>query len=600
VPKIKASTVAEHRARQQAAILTATRELLAEGGAEVPSLAEVAQRAGLARPSIYQYYSSREELLDAVIADMFPRWSAYVTGRMGRAGGPGARALTYVDANLRLVARGDQAIVSGLAQAGRAEAMAEPRRVLHEQLRVPLVAALAEHGATDPEGMAELVQAVVYAASRMIESGTSERKARALARTLLTPYLSDADDVPGCRRTEQPAVCGEPGRGRSGRWVWDRAVVDLPRPDIDPGGLIEYSVVFTDRSLNHMSQRFVRVMQDAVDVLRTTYAAETVAVVPGGGTYAMEAVARQLATGRRCLVLRDGYFSYRWTQIFEAGSIPSESTVCAARPIAEGRQAAWAPPPVDEVVATIGQQRPELVLAAHVETAAGIVLPDDYVRAVAAATHEVGGLMVLDCIASGASWVDMTSLGVDVLLSAPQKGWSGSPCAGFVMLGEAGRTAVESTTSTSFAVDLRRWLAITEAYQRGETPYHATLPTDSLAHDAELMVATRDRGLDRLRAAQIDLGEQVRALLAGRGFPSVAAEGFAAASVVVAHTDDPDIRSGAKFKDAGLQIAAGVPLMCGEREDFSTFRIGLFGLDKLDDVAGTVARLEASLDRLRG
>jgi aspartate aminotransferase-like enzyme len=380
--------------------------------------------------------------------------------------------------------------------------------------------------------------------------------------------------------------------------MWESAAVSLPRPDVDPGGLLEYSVVFTDRSLNHMSKRFVAVMQDIVDVLRTTYRAQTVAVVPGGGTYAMEAVARQLATGRRCLVVRNGLFSYRWSQIFDAGSIPAQTTLCCARPVSGQRQAAWTPPPVDEVVETIGRERPEVVFAAHVETAAGILLPDDYVRAVADATHEAGGLLVLDCIASGALWVDMTDLGVDVLLSAPQKGWSGSPCAGFVMLGEAGRAAVASTTSTSFAADLGKWLTITEAYTTGATPYHVTMPTDTLAHDAALMLETRDAGLDKLRAAQTALGTRVRALLAGHGFPSVAAEGFAAPSVVVAHTDDPDVRSGAKLKQVGVQAAAGVPLMCGEGSDFSTFRIGLFGLDKLSDVDGTVERLGARLDRL--
>jgi aspartate aminotransferase-like enzyme len=380
--------------------------------------------------------------------------------------------------------------------------------------------------------------------------------------------------------------------------MWESAVVDLPRPDVDPGGLLEYSVVFTDRSLNHMSKRFVAVMQDIVDVLCTTYHAETVAVVPGGGTYAMEAVARQLATGRRCLVVRNGLFSYRWSQIFDAGSIPAQTQICYARPVSDERHAPWVPPPLDEVVETIERTRPEVVFAAHVETAAGMVLPDDYLRAVAAATHEAGGLIVLDCIASGALWVDMTDLGIDVLLSAPQKGWSGSPCAGFVMLGEAGRAGLESTISTSFAADLRKWLTITEAYTEGHTPYHATMPTDTLAHDAALMRETHDAGLAEVRRAQIALGTQVRAVLAERGFPSVAAEGFAAPSVVVAFTDDPEIRSGTKLKQVGIQVAAGVPLMCGEGDDFSSFRIGLFGLDKLADVDGTVGRLEARLDQL--
>lgn len=373
----------------------------------------------------------------------------------------------------------------------------------------------------------------------------------------------------------------------------------LPRPDVDPDGLLEYSVVFTDRSLNHMSQRFVGVMQDVIGILSSTYSAETVAVVPGGGTYAMEAVARQIATGRRCLVVRNGLFSFRWSAILDAGSIAASTTVLQAQPVSSDPRSAWTPAPIEEVVAAIEREQPHVVFAPHVETAAGMLLPDDYVRAVSAATRSVGGLFVLDCIASGALWVDMADLGVDVLISAPQKGWSGSPGAGFVMLGPAGRGAVEESTSTSFAVDLKKWLSITEAYTSGQTPYHATMPTDTLAHDAALMRETVDAGLPELRAAQVALGTQVRALLADRGFASVAAPEFAAPSVVVVHTDDPELKSGAKFKARGVQIAAGVPLNCGEGEDWSTFRVGLFGLDKLGDVDGTVSRFAAHLDAIR-
>ena len=374
--------------------------------------------------------------------------------------------------------------------------------------------------------------------------------------------------------------------------------MELPRADVDPGGLLEYSVVFTDRSLNHMSQRFIRAMQDVVDVLRTTYHAGSVAVVPGGGTVAMEAVARQLITGRRALVIRNGFFSYRWSQILETGSVTNDVIVCKARPDGPARDAAWSPPPVDEVVEAIRRERPAVVLAAHVETASGLLLPDAYVRAVGAATRAVGGLFVLDAIASGALWVDMQGADVDVLISAPQKGWSGTPGAGYVMLGDRGRAGVEASQATSFALDLGRWLSITDGYVEGRAAYHLTMPTDALARNAATMRETEERGLESLRAAQLDLGSKVRGLLAGRGFRSVAAEGFEAPGVVVVHTDDPGLQSGATFRQVGIQAAAGVPLKCDEPADFSTFRIGLFGLDKLADVDGTVARLAAALDRL--
>lgn len=371
--------------------------------------------------------------------------------------------------------------------------------------------------------------------------------------------------------------------------------MSLPHDDIDPDGLLEYSVVFTDRSLNHMSARFVDVMQQTLRILCDTYGADSAAVINGGGTYAMESVARHLATGRKALVVRNGLFSYRWSQILETGSIASAVTVCTARPDGDDPQAAWRPAPIDEVVESIRTERPDVVFAPHVETAAGILLPDDYVRALADAVHAVGGVFVLDCIASGAMWVDMRDLGVDVLISAPQKGWSGTPGVGYVMLSERGRDAVAAGTPTSFALDLNRWLAISDGYRDGTAAYHATMPTDSIAHNLIPMIETRDRGLDTLRAAQLELGTRVRDLLAAHGLPSVAATSFAAPSVVVVHTTDPGLRTGARFREQGLQIAAGVPLHCGESESFSTFRLGLFGLDKLDDVDGAVARLEAAL-----
>ncbi|WP_321951804.1 aminotransferase class V-fold PLP-dependent enzyme [Paraburkholderia bannensis] len=369
-------------------------------------------------------------------------------------------------------------------------------------------------------------------------------------------------------------------------------------PNVDPDGLLEYSVVYTDRSINHMSQRFQGVMRDLSASLKKVYNAKAVAIVPGSGTFGMEAVARQFATGKKCLVIRNGWFSFRWTQIFDMGSIPSESIVLKARPVEEGRQAAYAPPPVEEVVAAIQQNKPDLVFAPHVETASGMMLPDAYLRAVADAVHAVGGMFVLDCIASGTIWVDMEATGVDILISAPQKGWSASPCCGLVMLGALARERIDSTTSTSFACDLRKWLQIMEAYENGGFAYHATMPTDSLATLRDVMKETEAYGFEKVRAEQLELGERIRALLAGKGFRSVAAEGFEAPGVVVSYTDDDGIRSGKKFADAGLQIAAGVPLQVDEPADFKTFRIGLFGLDKLHNVEGTVAKFAKALDSL--
>lgn len=374
----------------------------------------------------------------------------------------------------------------------------------------------------------------------------------------------------------------------------------LPHADIDPDGLLEYSVVFTDRSLNHMSKRFVGIMQQTIDILCEAYRADSAALVNGGGSFAMESVARHLATGKRALIVRNGLFSYRWSQILEAGGIASDITVCRARPDGDHVQAAWSPAPIDEVVAAIRAKRPEVVFAPHVETAAGIILTDDYVRRLADAVHEVGGVLVLDCIASGAMWVDMRALGVDVLLSAPQKGWSGSPGVGYVMLSGQGREAVASGTATSFALDLNRWLAIADGYRDGIAGYHSTVPTDTIARNLRHMIETRERGFDALRAAQIELGARVRALLAQHGMPSVAASGFASPTVVVVHTTDPGLRSGAALKEHGLQVAAGVPLHCDEPDGFSTFRIGLFGLDKLGDADAAVGRLESALAELKG
>lgn len=370
------------------------------------------------------------------------------------------------------------------------------------------------------------------------------------------------------------------------------------RPEIDPDGLQEFSVVFTDRSLNHMSQAFQQVMRDLSATLREVYGADQVAIVPGGGSYAMEAVARQFARGRHALIVRNGWFSYRWSQILETGGLPSETTVAMARPFGNEPQPAFAPPPIDEVVATIRDERPDLVFAPHVETAAGLILPDDYIKALSGAAHEVGALMVLDCIASGAVWVDMRALGVDVLISAPQKGWSASPSAGLVMLSERAAARLQETESDSFALDLKKWRAIMAAYEDGGHAYHATMPTDALRGLRDAMEETRQMGFQAAREAQWRLGDGVRALLAEKGIRPVAAEGFGAPGVVVSYTSDPEIRSGRKFAAEGLQIAAGVPLAVNEGADFSTFRIGLFGLDKLKDVEGTIGRLKTAIDKL--
>ncbi|WP_281972289.1 aminotransferase class V-fold PLP-dependent enzyme [Ruegeria faecimaris] len=367
---------------------------------------------------------------------------------------------------------------------------------------------------------------------------------------------------------------------------------------IDPNGLEEFSVVFTDRSLNHMSVQFQHVMRDISEMLKGVYNADGVAVIPGGGTYAMEAVARQFARNANVLVVRNGWFSYRWSQIIESGGLTASATVLKARQTGNSATSPFAPAPIEEVIETIRDGRPDVVFAPHVETAAGVLLPDDYISAMAAAAHEVGALMVLDCIASGCAWVDMKATGVDVLISAPQKGWSASPCAGLVMLSEQAEARLEETTSDSFAVDLKKWRQIMQAYENGGHAYHATMPTDALKAFRDTMAETRDYGFDKLRDAQWALGDGVRAMLKEKGIVSVAADGFGAPGVVVSYTSDPNIQNGSKFAALGMQIAAGVPLQCDEPDGFSTFRLGLFGLDKLYDVDGTIARLKRVLDQV--
>ena len=367
---------------------------------------------------------------------------------------------------------------------------------------------------------------------------------------------------------------------------------------VDPEGLMEFSVVFTDRSLNHMSLAFQTVMTDISGMLKEVYNADHIAIVPGGGTYAMEAVARQFGADAHAFIVRNGWFSYRWSQIFEAGSFTAETTVMKARQAGNDTRAPFAPAPIADVTAAIKEAKPEVVFAPHVETSAGIILPDDYITALADAAHEVGALMVLDCIASGCAWVDMKATGVDVLISAPQKGWSSTPSAGLVMLSERAVARLSETTSNSFTVDLKKWHSIMQAYENGGHAYHATMPTDGLRAFRDTMLETKAFGFGKLKDAQWALGNAVRKVLADKGIKSVAAEGFGAPGVVVSYTDDPDVQNGSKFAAEGMQIAAGVPLQCDEPDDFRTFRLGLFGLDKLYDVDGTLGRLVPVLDKV--
>ena len=369
--------------------------------------------------------------------------------------------------------------------------------------------------------------------------------------------------------------------------------------NIDPDGLLEFSVVYTDRALNHMSQKFQGVMKDISAILKEVYQAPSAVLVPGSGTFGMEAVARQFAHGQKVMVIRNGWFSYRWSQIFDMGQIPAESVVIKARQLdSHDPQSSWIPAPIEEVVAAIALHKPAVVFAPHVETSAGMILPDDYLRSVSDAVHQVGGLLVLDCIASGAMWVNMASTGVDVLVSAPQKGWSGSPCCAMVMLSERARKHIDSTQSSSFACDLKKWLQIMEGYEKGTHSYHTTMPTDALSRLREVMQETKVYGFAKVRQEQIDLGSRVRELLESRGFVSVAADGYKAPGVVVSYTTDPEIQNSKKFLALGLQTAAGVPLQCDERSDFMSFRIGLFGLEKLHNIDRSVAHLETALTKL--
>jgi len=370
------------------------------------------------------------------------------------------------------------------------------------------------------------------------------------------------------------------------------------RQDIDPNGLLEYSVVYTDRALNHMSEVFQQVMNDLSADLKSVYNADAVAIVPGSGTYGMEAVANQLAKDQDCLIIRNGMFSYRWTQILEKGNLAKSSTVLNAQREDSDAPKPFSPVDIEEAVAQIKETKPAVVFAPHVETSAGMILPNDYIKALSEATHSVGGLLVIDCIASGCVWLDMKALGIDVLISAPQKGWSSTPCAGLVMMSDAAVQRVENTESNSFSLDLKKWLEIMRAYENGGHAYHATMPTDSLRQFRDTVNEAKKIGFDKLCDAQWQLGDRVREVLQAKGIESVAAEGFKAPGVVVCYTDRDDMHKGAAFAAAGVQIAAGVPLKVGEPDSFKTFRVGLFGLDKLNDIDGAVQRFESALEQV--
>ena len=369
-------------------------------------------------------------------------------------------------------------------------------------------------------------------------------------------------------------------------------------PKIDPNGLLEYSVVFTDRSMNSMSKAFQGVMRGLHEGLTSVYNTPSCVLVPGGGTFAMESVARQFAKNQKVLVVRNGWFSFRWTQIFNQGVTPSHAEVAKARPDTDAADQQFAPVPVEEVCAQIRADKPNLVVAPHVETSAGMLLPDSYIRALTEAAHEVGALFVLDCVAAGALWADMDSLGIDVLITAPQKGWTSTPCAGVVMLSALAIERLETTTSDSFALDLRKWHSIMAAYLDGGHAYHATMPTDGLASFLDTYEEMASIGFDALKTRQIELGRQVRELMEGYGFKSLAADGFKSPTVVVSHTDRADFKNGSAFASVGLQIAAGVPLECGESAQFQTFRIGLFGMDKLMNIDRTVSHFDEALRKL--
>jgi len=360
------------------------------------------------------------------------------------------------------------------------------------------------------------------------------------------------------------------------------------------GDLLEYSVVYTDRAINLMSAPFQECMKDISSMLKDLFNAQHVAIIPGSGSFAMEAVARQFGTKKKCLVIRNGFFSFRWSDIFQVCGIPSEETVLKAKVQNDSNEPPMAPVSIEEVVNEIKEKKPDVVFAPHVETATGIILPDDYLKQVADAVHEVGGIFVLDAIAAGTLWADMEALGIDVLITAPQKGFSGPACCGIVLMNDKAKAICSATTSTSFACSLNKWCDVMEAYEKGGFMYYTTLPTDALMAFRQVMLETRDTiGFQAAKEAALKLGTLVRAAMSRSGLPSAAAPGFESPTVVVCYAKSADMV--ARFKANGLQIAGGVPFKCDEPANIMTFRIGLFGIDKLRNVERTAKTFEDAL-----
>ena len=328
-------------------------------------------------------------------------------------------------------------------------------------------------------------------------------------------------------------------------------------------------------------------------------------LIPRSGTFGMEAAARSFATDKHVMVLRNGWFSFRWTEIFDhAGpnSIPKSHTVLKAQPQPNNGigPVQYAPYPIEEVVAKIYEEKPAAFFAPHVETSTGMILPDEYMKKISDAVHDVGGVFVLDCIASGTVWVDMKELGVDVIISAPQKGWTGPACCAMVMMSDLAAKKMAEAKESSFSLSLKKWTTLMESYENGGWAYHTTMPTDGIRDFHEVTVETMKFGIGNLKNSQLALGKSAHAMLESKGLVSVAAPGFQAPGVLVYHSpcasENPIMLN--KFKEYGLQIAMGVPWRIDEPEVMKTFRVGLFGLDKMGDIEGTVSTLENAVDKV--